>query len=140
MNSDLLDQYCKAEFGHEDWEVHTDEDGNTCVTFHKRVVMEDSDWDWVPVAPHATTTPVYMRKDLADEGITIPAGLSHSNYDDLHDVIHLSATDLIGAVEYVTGEDPDSHAFCPVMLRDGRIVYMIGVDLEWFDRDDVREI
>jgi hypothetical protein len=139
MNSDLLDQYCKAEFRHENWAMHTDEDGNTCVTFYKRV-YEEEPYTWVNTPPMATDSPVYMRKDLAEEGITIPAGFSHSNYDELHDVIHLTADDLIGAVEYDTGEDPDSHAFCPVQLSDGRIVYMMGVDLEWFDRDDVREI
>ena len=74
---------------------------------------------------------IRMRDDLARDNLLIPAGLSHSNYDDLHDVIHLSATDLIGAVEYDTGEDPDSHAFCPVKLSDGRIVYLMGVDLDW---------
>ena len=74
---------------------------------------------------------IRMRDDLARDNLTIPAGLSYSDYDNLEDVIYLSATDLIGAVEYDTGEDPDSHAFCPVMLRDGRIVYMIGVDLDW---------
>ena len=80
--------------------------------------------------PHATNNTVHMREDLAEAGFTIPAGLSHSNYDELHYVTHLTADDLIGAVEYVTGEDPDSHAFCPVMLRDGRIVYMMSVDLD----------
>jgi hypothetical protein len=86
------------------------------------------------------SNPVRMRDDLAQEGLSIPAGSSHRDYDDLENVIHLTADDLIGAVEYDTGEDPDSHAFCPVQLSDGRIVYMIGVDLEWFDRDDVRWI
>jgi len=74
---------------------------------------------------------VRMRDDLARDNLTIPAGLSYSDYDNLEDVIHLSATDLIGAVEYDTGEDPDSHAFCPVKLSDGRIVYLMGVDLDW---------
>jgi hypothetical protein len=81
-----------------------------------------------------------MRDDLAKDGLLIPAGLSYDNYDDLQEVVHLSATDLIGAVGYDTGEDPDSHAFCPVKLKDGRIVYIYGVDLEWFDRDDVTEM
>jgi len=73
---------------------------------------------------------VRMRDDLAQEGLSIPAGSSHSNYDDLIDVTHLTADDLIGAVGYDTGEDPDSHAFCPVKLIDGTIVYMVAVDLD----------
>lgn len=139
MNSDLLDQYCKAEFKHENWAMHTDEDGNTCVTFYKRVYEEEPS-TWVNTPPKPTDYPIYMRKDLAEEGITIPAGLSYSNYDELHNVIHLSVTDLIGAVEYDEGEDPDNHCFSTVQLSDGRIVYIYGVDLEWFDRDDVTEM
>ena len=77
-----------------------------------------------------------IRKDLAKEGATIPAGKSWSVYDNLEDVIYLSAEDLEGAVECDTGEDPDSHAFCPVKLRDGQVVYMIGVDLEWFEEEE----
>ena len=82
------------------------------------------------------SNPVRMRDDLAQEGIEIPAGLSHSNYDELHYVMHLSADDLIGAVQYDTGEDPDSHAFCPVKLIDGTIVYMVAVDLDWGSEHD----
>jgi hypothetical protein len=77
-----------------------------------------------------------MRDDLAEQGLLIPSGSSYSDYDDLRDVTHLSATDLIGAVEYDTGEDPDSHAFCPVQLSDGRIVYMVAVDLDWGSEHD----
>ena len=79
---------------------------------------------------------IRMRDDLAQEGLLIPSGSSHSDYDELHDVTHLSATDLIGAVVYDTGEDPDSHAFCPVLLSDGRVVYVYGVDLDWGSEHD----
>lgn len=75
--------------------------------------------------------PVRMRHDLAEEGITIPAGLSYSDYDDLHLDFHLSAEDMNGATTYDNGEDTDNHAFNVIKLKDGRIVYMIGVDLEW---------
>ena len=75
---------------------------------------------------------VRVRKDLAEQGILIPAGIAYRDYDDLMYIQHFSAEDLEGAEDYDTGEDPDSHAFCPVKLRDGRVVYMIGVDLEWF--------
>lgn len=128
MNTDLLDEYCELEFGHTDWAVSLDDDGNTVITFHKKPSMEylaDQDID------EDEPTPIRMRKDLAKQGITIPAGLSWKDYDDLVDVIYLSAEDLDGAVEYDTGEDPDSHAFCPAKLKDGRIVYLIGVDLDW---------
>lgn len=74
---------------------------------------------------------IQMRADLAEEGYTIPAGLSFSDYDDLHADFYLSAKDLEGAVEYDNGVDPDSHPFCVVKLLDGRVVYMIGADLEF---------
>jgi hypothetical protein len=74
---------------------------------------------------------VRMRDDLAKQELSIPAGLSFKDYDDLQEITYLNATDLEGAVGYDTGEDPDSHAFCPVKLRDGRVFYMIGVDLDW---------
>ncbi len=76
---------------------------------------------------------VCMRKDLAKKGIRIPAGRSYKDYDDLQEIVYLNAKDLIGAVECDTGEDPDSHAFCPVRLKDGSLFYMIGVDLDWFE-------
>jgi hypothetical protein len=76
---------------------------------------------------------VRMRDDLAQEGLLIPAGLGFSDYDDLHDDFYLSAEDLKGAVGYDNGVDSDSHPFIVVKLRDGRVVYMIGVDLDWED-------
>jgi hypothetical protein len=131
MNSDLLDEYCEMEFGHTDWCMDWDDAGNMIITFRKEPSAEylaDQELE-----EEDQPTPVRMRKDLAEEGITIPAGLSYKDYDDLQEVIHLSAEDLEGAIEWDTGEDPDSHAFCPVKLKDGRVVYMIGVDLEWFN-------
>ena len=74
---------------------------------------------------------VRMRDDLAKQGMSVPAGLSFQDYDDLQEVTYLNATDLDGAVGFDTGEDPDSHPFCPVKLRDGRVFYMIGADLDW---------
>lgn len=132
MNSDLLDEYCEMEFGHTDWAMTWDEAGNLIVTFNKEPTKEY----WSDFIVDQGLTPVRMRKDLAEEGITIPAGRSYKDYDDLQDIIHLSAEDLEGAYEYDTGEDPDSHAFCPVKLRDGQVVYMIGVDLEWFAEEE----
>ena len=34
MNSDLLDMYCKDEFGHKDWAMAWDDKGNLVVTFY----------------------------------------------------------------------------------------------------------
>jgi hypothetical protein len=134
MNSDYLDEYCEMEFGHTDWSMDWDEAGNLIITMHKeprQIYLDeleegDGEHDEEPKLVH-------MRKDLAREGMQIPAGLSYVDYDDLQEVIYLTAEDMDGAVEYDTGEDPDSHAFCPVKLKDGRVVYMIGVDLDWGD-------
>ena len=35
MDSDLLDEYCKLEFGHTDWEVRY-EDGNAYITMYEK--------------------------------------------------------------------------------------------------------
>ena len=83
-------------------------------------------------------TQARMRKDLDKEGLLIPAGKSYIDYDDLQEVEYFSAEDLQGAIGWDTGEDPDSHAFCPVKLKDGRVLYFIGVDLDWID-DEVTE-
>ena len=34
-NSDLLDEYCEEEYGHKDWSMDWDEQGNMIVTFFK---------------------------------------------------------------------------------------------------------
>jgi len=131
MNSDLLDEYCEEMFGHTDWVMSWDNDGNLVITFHKEPRKEY----WSDFIVEEGQRPIKMRKDLAREGILIPAGKSWSNYDDLEDVMHLSEEDLEGAYEYDTGEDPDSHAFCPVKLKNGEVVYLIGADLEWFEEE-----
>jgi hypothetical protein len=146
MNSDLLDKYCENQFGHTDWSMDWDDAGNLIITFNKNPSVQYlADQEHESDCPATDgfgchcddPMPVRMRKDLAKEGISIPAGLSYKDYDDLQEIIYLSAEDMDGAVEYDTGEDPDSHAFCPVKLKDGRIVYMIGVDLDWFSEEEV---
>jgi hypothetical protein len=76
---------------------------------------------------------IEMRADLAEEGYTVPAGLGFSDYDDLHADFYLSAKELEGAEEFDNGVDPDTHPFIVVKLKDGRVVYMIGADLDWFN-------
>lgn len=74
---------------------------------------------------------VRMRDDLAEQGITVPAGLSFQDYDDLQEVTYLNATELEGAEEFDNGVDSDAHPFIVVKLKDGRVFYMIGVDIDW---------
>ena len=138
MNSDLLDEYCEMEFGHTDWFMDWDEAGNLIVTFRKEASAEYlADQEEEEEEEEVKPSLVRMRKDLAKQGLLIPAGKSWSNYDDLEDIFYLSAEDLEGAYEYDTGEDPDSHAFCPVKLADGQIVYLMGVDLDWFTEGEL---
>ena len=40
MNSDLLDEYCRLEFGHTDWEVYY-EDGNAHITMYAKPREDD---------------------------------------------------------------------------------------------------
>jgi hypothetical protein len=148
MNSDLLDEYCENYFGHTDWSMDWDEAGNLIITFHKEPrpdYLADQHEEDCPTMDgfgcHCgdvkVKNHVRMRKDLAEEGISIPAGLSYKDYDDLQEITYLTAEDMEGAVEFDTGEDPDSHAFCPVKLADGRVFYMIGVDLDWFSEEEL---
>jgi hypothetical protein len=36
MNGDLLDEYCDQMFGHTDWQMHWDKEGNLIVTFFEK--------------------------------------------------------------------------------------------------------
>jgi len=74
---------------------------------------------------------VRMRSDLAEEGMSVPAGKSFESYDTLVDVIYLSADDLEDAVQGNDPADPDDHPYCYVKLRDGRCFYMISADLDF---------
>jgi hypothetical protein len=40
FNGDLLDEYCESEFGHADWKMDWDADGNCIVTFFKEARPE----------------------------------------------------------------------------------------------------
>ena len=74
---------------------------------------------------------IRMRTDLAEEGLSVPAGKSFESYDTLVDVVYLSAHDLVDAVQGNDPVDTDEHAFCYVKLRDGRCFYMISADLDF---------
>lgn len=74
---------------------------------------------------------IRMRSDLAEEGMSVPAGKSFEDYDTLVDVIYLSADDLVDAVQGSDPADGDDHPFCYVKLRDGRCFYMVSADLDF---------
>jgi len=75
---------------------------------------------------------IRMRTDLAEEGMSVPAGKSFESYDTLVDVIYLTADDLVDATHGVSDPaDADDHPFCYVKLRDGRCFYMISADLDF---------
>ena len=74
---------------------------------------------------------IRMRHDLAEEGYSVPASRTFSNYDTLDDRLFVTAEELEGAT---FGEDPadsDDHPFCYVQLRDGRSLYFISIDLDF---------
>ena len=74
---------------------------------------------------------VRMRSDLAEEGYSVPAGKSFYKYDNLVDVVFLSADDLVDAVQGNDPADGDDHPFCYVKLRNGECYYMISADLDF---------
>ena len=79
---------------------------------------------------------IRMREDLADEGLSVPASRTFSNYDTLDDDIYITAEELEGATLGDDPADPDDHAFCYVQLKDGRSLYFISVDLDFEDTEE----
>jgi hypothetical protein len=81
---------------------------------------------------------IRMRNDLAEEGLSIPASTTFSNYDTLDDDLYITAQELEGATQ---GNDPansDNHPFCYLTLKDGRSLYFISADLD-FDYKEENE-
>ena len=74
---------------------------------------------------------ISMRADLAEEGLSVPASTTFSNYDTLDDDLYISAEELQDATLGDDPADPDDHAFCYVQLKDGRSLYFISVDLDF---------
>lgn len=75
---------------------------------------------------------IRMRDDLAEEEYTIPASYTFSDYDTQDEpIIYLSATDLDDAEQYDNGIDPDSHPFEVLKLKDGRVFYLMSIDLDY---------
>jgi hypothetical protein len=74
---------------------------------------------------------VRMRDDLSQQDYSVPAGKSYKDYDDLQEVSWLTASELADAEEYDNGDDPDSHPFQVVKLKDGRVLYVISADLDY---------
>ena len=78
---------------------------------------------------------IQMRHDLAQEGYSVPASRTFSNYDTLDDDLYISAKELEGATYADDPADPDDHPFCYLELKDGRCLYFISADLD-FETDD----
>jgi hypothetical protein len=74
---------------------------------------------------------IRMRDDLAEEGLSVPASTTFSDYDTLDDDLYITAEELDGATQGDDPADPDDHAFCYVQLKDGRSLYFISVDLDY---------
>jgi hypothetical protein len=74
---------------------------------------------------------IRMRDDLAQEGYSIPASKTFSNYDTLDDDLYITAEELEGAEQGDDPHDPDDHPFCYLKLKDGRSLYFVSVDLDF---------
>ena len=85
-------------------------------------------------------TTICMRADLAEEGLSVPASRTFSNYDTLDDDLYITAEELEGATLGDDPADPDDHPFCYVQLKDGRSLYFISVDLDFHTVYDPLEI
>ena len=80
-----------------------------------------------------------MRDDLAEQGFSVPASKTFSNYDTLDDDLYITAEELEGATQGNDPADPDDHPFCYVQLKDGRSLYFISVDLDFEDIKETTE-
>ena len=74
---------------------------------------------------------IRMRDDLAEEGLSVPASTTFSDYDTLDDDLYITAQELEGATLGDDPTDPDNHAFWYIKLKDGRSLYFIGADLDF---------
>ena len=79
---------------------------------------------------------ITMRKDLAQEGLAIPAFddilASAPHYVGEH---YIGEEELIGAeLEGNTEDDTDPrYDYTRLRLKDGRLLYFIGVDLDFYN-------
>jgi hypothetical protein len=85
-------------------------------------------------------TKITMRWDLAEEGLSVPASRTFSNYDTLDDDLYITAEELEGAEHGNDPADSDDHPFCYLKLKDGRSLYFIGADLDFEYTYDKLEI
>jgi hypothetical protein len=85
-------------------------------------------------------TKITMRWDLAEEGLSVPASRTFSNYDTLDDDLYITAEELEGAEQGNDPADSDDHPFCYLKLKDGRSLYFIGADLDFEYTYDKLEI
>jgi hypothetical protein len=81
-----------------------------------------------------------MRADLAEEGLSVPASRTFSDYDTLDDDLYITAEELEGAIQGDDPADADDHAFYYIQLKDGRSLYFMGVDLDFHTIYDPLEI
>lgn len=80
---------------------------------------------------------ISMRADLAEEGLSVPASRTFTDYDTQVDVVYITAEELEGATEGDDPADSDDHPFAYVELKDGRSFYFIGADLDFEYKESV---
>jgi hypothetical protein len=76
---------------------------------------------------------IVMRHDLAEEGLAIPAFedvLEHEHYVGEH---YIGAEELVGAKLEGNTENCDDprYNYTRLRLRDNRLLYFVGVDLDF---------
>jgi hypothetical protein len=78
---------------------------------------------------------ITMRKDLAEDGLAVPA---FDDIDDNGDYVgkhYITEEELLGA-ELEGNTEDDKHPrydYTRLRLRDGRLLYFIGVDLDFYN-------
>ena len=80
---------------------------------------------------------VRMRDDLALDGLKVPAFAYIDSREGGMEATYLSADELVGAkcLPDLCDDTSLEYSYNRIGLRDGRIFFMVGVDLDWDDWD-----
>ena len=81
---------------------------------------------------------VRLRDDLAEDGLGVPAFDYVTAPDNGHGRTYLFKEDLVGAIALrdVEDEDKPEYNFEHIKLLDGRVFYILSIDLDYVEEND----
>jgi len=81
------------------------------------------------------TYKVALRRDLKEEGMLVPAFDSITSLGEEVGLTWLGFEDLEGAqsIEDLVDDKHPAYNYNRIELKDGKVFYMLGIDLDWID-------